>query len=79
MMCKPFQTRRHWLRASAAALATSAWPALAQDKPALQRIRERGSLVVGIYNEMPPFEGILNQEATWAIKAYLETRREKPL
>jgi cytochrome c-550 PedF len=28
---------------------------------------------------MPPFEGILNQEATWAIKSYLETRREKPL
>ena len=28
---------------------------------------------------MPPFEGILNQEAMWAIKAYLETRREKPL
>jgi len=28
---------------------------------------------------MPPFEGILNQEAVWAIKAYLETRREKPL
>ena len=28
---------------------------------------------------MPPFEGILNQEATWAIKADLETRREKPL
>lgn len=28
---------------------------------------------------MPPFEGILNQEATWAIKAYLETRREKPM
>lgn len=28
---------------------------------------------------MPPFDGILNQEATWAIKAYLETRREKPL
>lgn len=28
---------------------------------------------------MPPFEGILNQEATWAIKAYLETRREKQL
>ncbi len=26
---------------------------------------------------MPPFEGILNQEATWAIRAYLETRREK--
>ena len=25
---------------------------------------------------MPPFEGILSQEAIWAIKAYLETRRE---
>lgn len=24
---------------------------------------------------MPPFEGILPQEAVWAIKAYLETRR----
>ena len=28
---------------------------------------------------MPPFEGVFNQEAMWAIKAYLETRREKPL
>nr|WP_157268575.1 cytochrome c-550 PedF [Azohydromonas aeria] len=28
---------------------------------------------------MPPFEGMLNQEAIWSIKAYLETRREKPL
>jgi cytochrome c-550 PedF len=27
---------------------------------------------------MPPFEGTLNQEAMWAIKAWLETRREKP-
>lgn len=26
---------------------------------------------------MPPFEGVLSQEAIWAIKAYLETRREK--
>ena len=25
---------------------------------------------------MPPFEGVFNQEAMWAIKAYLETRRE---
>lgn len=25
---------------------------------------------------MPPFEAVLNQEAMWAIKAYLETRRE---
>jgi len=28
---------------------------------------------------MPPFEGTLNQEAVWSIKAYLETRRERPL
>lgn len=28
---------------------------------------------------MPPFEEVLNQEAVWAIKSYLETRREKPL
>ena len=28
---------------------------------------------------MPPFEGVLTQEAFWAIKSYLETRREKPL
>jgi hypothetical protein len=27
---------------------------------------------------MPPFEGILQQEAVWAIKAYLETKRVKP-
>jgi cytochrome c-550 PedF len=26
---------------------------------------------------MPPYEGILTQEAVWAIKTYLETRREK--
>ncbi|MGH8786720.1 MAG: cytochrome c-550 PedF [Cupriavidus necator] len=25
---------------------------------------------------MPPFEGILSQEAVWAIKTYLESRRE---
>ena len=28
---------------------------------------------------MPPFEGTFDQEAIWAVKAYLETRREKPL
>jgi cytochrome c-550 PedF len=28
---------------------------------------------------MPPFEGTMNQEAIWAIKSYLETRRDKPL
>jgi ABC-type amino acid transport substrate-binding protein len=47
--------RRHLLGAGAAAMASLALPALAQDKPALQRIRERGSLIVGVYNEMPPF------------------------
>ena len=47
--------RRHLLGAGAGALAALALPALAQDKPALQRIRERGALIVGVYNEMPPF------------------------
>lgn len=28
---------------------------------------------------MPPFDGMLNQEAIWSIKSYLETRRERPL
>lgn len=28
---------------------------------------------------MPPFEGVMNQEAIWSIKTYLETRRDKPL
>jgi len=28
---------------------------------------------------MPPFEGVMNQEAIWSIKAYLETRRDKPM
>lgn len=27
---------------------------------------------------MPPFDGILSQEAIWSIKTYLESRREKP-
>jgi cytochrome c-550 PedF len=28
---------------------------------------------------MPPFEGVLSQEALWTVKTYLESRREKPL
>jgi cytochrome c-550 PedF len=28
---------------------------------------------------MPPFEAMIPQEGLWAIKAYLETRRDKPL
>jgi cytochrome c-550 PedF len=27
---------------------------------------------------MPPFEGMISQEGMWAIKSYLETRRDKP-
>lgn len=41
---------------------------------AVRRGRTRNGAVY-----MPPFEGTLNQEAVWAIKSYLETRREKPL
>ena len=33
----------------------------------------RGKTLNGAY-KMPPFEGVLTQEAVWAIKAYLETR-----
>ena len=47
--------RRRLLCAGAAALGAWALPAWAQDKPALQRIQDRGSLLVGVYNEMPPF------------------------
>ncbi len=47
--------RRAWLQAGGALLAGAAWPALAQDKPALERIKERGTLVVGVYNDLPPF------------------------
>ena len=28
---------------------------------------------------MPKFEGVMNQEAIWSIKSYLESRRERPL
>ena len=49
------RTRRAWLQAGGALLAGAALPALAQDKPALQRLKERGTLVVGVYNELPPF------------------------
>ncbi len=40
----------------------------------VRRARTRNGAVY-----MPPFEGVMNQEAMWSIKAYLETRREKPL
>jgi cytochrome c-550 PedF len=35
----------------------------------------RGKIRNGV-TYMPGFEGVLSQEAIWAIKAYLETRRE---
>jgi cytochrome c-550 PedF len=41
---------------------------------AVRRGRTRNGAVY-----MPPFEGVLSQEAIWAVKAYLETRREKPM
>ncbi|MBL8472901.1 MAG: cytochrome c-550 PedF [Rhodocyclaceae bacterium] len=34
----------------------------------------RGKIRNGV-TYMPPFEGVLNQEAIWAIKSYLESRR----
>jgi ABC-type amino acid transport substrate-binding protein len=54
-MKKIILNRRTSLLAGGVLLAGAAWPALAQDKPALDRIRERGTLVVGVYNDLPPF------------------------
>lgn len=45
------------------------------DEYFLQRIRNGVSRNGAVY--MPPFEGMLSQEAMWAIKAWLETVREK--
>lgn len=39
-------------------------------------IVRRGKSQNGVY-KMPPFDAVLTQEAVWAIKAYLETRREQ--
>lgn len=47
------------------------------DEYALTTMRRGRTRNGAVY--MPPFEGILSQEAMWAIKSYLETRREKPL
>lgn len=47
------------------------------DEYFLSRVRTGFSRNGAVY--MPPFEGIFNQEAVWAIKTYLESRREKPL
>ena len=48
--------RRTCLRAAAAVAATMAAPHLrAQEPSALERVRKRGILSVGLYNAMPPF------------------------
>lgn len=48
--------RRRLITGATATLATLAAPALrAQEPSALERVRKRGSLSVGLYNEMPPF------------------------
>jgi ABC-type amino acid transport substrate-binding protein len=48
--------RRLCLATLTALAAGVAAPSLqAQERPALARVRERGSLVVGLYHEMPPF------------------------
>ncbi|MBN8486735.1 MAG: transporter substrate-binding domain-containing protein [Burkholderiales bacterium] len=47
--------RRHWLAASSAAALSLAAPARAQETPALERLRAKGSLTVGVYQDLPPF------------------------
>lgn len=50
------RNRRHVVLGGLAA-AASPWAAAqtSADKPALQRIKERGQLIVGVYQDMPPF------------------------
>lgn len=40
----------------------------------IQRIR--GGAVIGGITRMPPFEGLLSQEAMWAIRAFIESKHE---
>lgn len=47
------------------------------DEYFLAAVRKGRSRNGAVY--MPPFEGVFDQEAIWAVKTYLETRREKPL
>jgi ABC-type amino acid transport substrate-binding protein len=50
-------SRRDWLRGMACVVAGAGFAALASNAAAasLAKVRERGTLIVGIYNEMPPF------------------------
>lgn len=41
----------------------------------LERVRH-GAFVNGV-TKMPPFDGILSQEAVWAIRAYIESKHEE--
>lgn len=47
------------------------------DQYVLETVRHGRSRNGAVY--MPPFEGTFTQEAIWAVKAYLETRREVPM
>jgi ABC-type amino acid transport substrate-binding protein len=47
--------RRFLAHAAAAAACTAARPLRAEEPAAMARIRARGSLVVGLYRDMPPF------------------------
>lgn len=40
----------------------------------MQRIRH-GAIISGV-TKMPPFEGILSQEAMWAIRTFIESKHE---
>ncbi len=47
------------------------------DQYVLDTVRHGRSRNGAVY--MPPFEGTFTQEAIWAVKAYLESRREVPM
>lgn len=48
-------SRRHWLAATSACAVSLAAPVRAQDLPALERLRAKGSLTVAVYQDLPPF------------------------
>lgn len=50
----PDNGRRRWIGAALAGAASVAWPSMASATP-LDKIKRRGSLVVGLYHDMPPF------------------------
>jgi ABC-type amino acid transport substrate-binding protein len=47
--------RRHWLAATSAVAASLAAPVRAQEPSALERLRAKGTLTVGVYQDLPPF------------------------